>query len=273
MTAVVLAACFGLGVLLIFDALTRPAAPRPPRPRSARRARYGLDRLAGRLGWGGTAAIVAFALAVVLTRWIALALVAAALGAAGPGMIERAQRHRAQIVRREALAQVAGRIRDALRGASGLPEAIALAADTAPAALATELRLLKDNVNRLGVSEGLELMRQATDDPMLSHFCVLLERAYRSGSRRVGTLLDVVAEGAALQARTEREIRSRQTATRAEAGIVGALPVLLLLAVRATNPAFLSAYGSAQGQLVMAIGFGMIGTGFYLATRTGRGRR
>ena len=266
-----LGAAFGLGILLIFDSFIRPAPARTAAEvRLRQRPRFGLDRLVGRLGWGAVAAVVAGVLTMALTGWIALAIVAAVLAAAAPGMIERAQRQRAQIARREALAQVAGRLRDAVRGARGLPEAIELAADTAPAALAKELALLKENVARLGVVEGLEQLRQASDDPMLRSFATMLERAYRSGSRRVGTLLEVVAEGAALQARTQREIRARQTATRAEAGIVGGLPVVALLALRATNPSFLSAYASFQGQVVMAVAFGLIAIGYYLASRTGR---
>lgn len=266
-----LGAAFGLGILLIFDSFIRPAPVKTEAQlRFSQRPRFGLDRLVGRLGWGVASAAFAGVLAMVLTGWIALALVAAALAAAAPGMIERAQRQRAQIARREALAQVAGRLRDGVRGARGLPEAIELAADTAPAALAEELAVLKENVARLGVVEGLELLRQASDDPMLRNFATMLERAYRSGSRRVGTLLEVVAEGAALQARTQREIRARQTATRAEAGIVGGLPVVALLALRATNPSFLAAYATFQGQVVMVIAFGLIAAGYYIASRTGR---
>lgn len=268
MTVYLASAALGVGLLLVFDALTRPAsspAARKARPGAGRR----LERAASQLGWGAAASAAAGALALILTGWLALALVAAALAALAPRMAKRSLGWRRRIARREALAQVAGRLRDAVRGARGLPEAIALAAETAPASLREELAVLNETVRARGVIEGLEELERASEDPLVRRFARMLARAYRTGSRRVGTLLEVMADAAALQARTEREIRARQTSIRLGAAVMAAAPVAGLLVLRAANPRFLDAYSSFQGQAVMLLGFSLVATGYWFANRAG----
>jgi tight adherence protein B len=182
----------------------------------------------------------------------------------------RAERRR--LARQDALAQVASRLRDGIRGARALPDAIALAAETAPAALKEDLDVLRRAVADRGAAEGLDALASATDDPMLRRFARSLAGAYRTGSRKTGELLEIVAEAAWLQSRTEREIRSRQTHIRVARHVIAAVPLIVLLVLRATNPQFVQAYDTPSGQLVMLGGLGLIALGWWSAGSIGRRR-
>jgi len=259
----------GLGLLIILDAFARPAEPRAT-PGRATGALAQLSAALPRPGWAVLAGATAGTVALVATQWIALALVAAAAGAAAPGMAARAQAERRRLARQEALALVAGRLRDGIRGARGLPDAIVLAADTAPAALREEMAVLKAAVRNQGVAEGLEGLAAATDDPMVRRFARSLASSYRTGSRKVTLVLETVAEAATLQARTHREIRARQTHVRIAVHLMALCPLAALLLLRATNPTLLKAYSDAPGQLVMLVGLGLVALGWWVARSIGR---
>lgn len=265
-------AAIAFGVLVVVDSLVRPGQA-PPRTPWAARLIEGLEAGASRASWAGGAAVLAASIALAATGWVSLALVAGICGAMAPRAIARGRQERRRLARREALAQVAARLRDAIRGARDLPEAIVLAAETAPAPLRQEMVALREAVRLRGAAEGLEELARASDDPLIRRFARTLAGSYRSGSRRLTALLEAVAEAAWLQARTAREVRARQTSQRIGAGVMAAAPLAALLALRATNPAFLEAYEDAGGQMVMLLGFALVAAGWWAARSLGGIRR
>jgi Flp pilus assembly protein TadB len=67
-----------------------------------------------------------------------------------------------------------------------------------------------------------------------------------------------------------REARARQTRNRISARIVAAVPILLLLAIRQANPAYLAPFESASGQVVLAFAFVLIWVGYVAMQRAAR---
>ena len=266
MTGYVGGAVFALGLLLVIDGLTRRRRPPPTRPR-----RDVTEILAGastKTLLAATGAAAGFAAAFLLTHWIALGIVAAVLGAMAPGSVIRARAAKARLARQEALALVADRLRNAVRSGRDLPEAILMAADAAPPALRTEMAALKDLLRRRGALDALDALAEGSEDPFIRRFARTLAGAYQSGSR-LATLLSAVAEASWLETRTAKEVRTRQTSIRIAANLMGAIPVVTLVYLRATNPAFLTPYSTARGQVVMLAGFALVAAGWWTARSLG----
>jgi Flp pilus assembly protein TadB len=266
MTGYIAGAVFALGLLLVIDGLARRRRPAPPPLRRdatemlAAASTRTLLASAGALG-GATAAIL-------LTHWIALAIIAGVLGGMAPASVAKARAAKQRLARQEALAVVADRLRNAVRSGRDLPEAIVMAADAAPPALRTEMTTLKDLLRRRGALEALDALAAASDDAFIRRFARTLSGAYESGSK-LGTLLSAVAEAAWLETRTAKEVRTRQTSIRIAANLMGIIPVATLIYLRASNPAFLTPYSTASGQLVMLAGFGLVGAGWWAARSLG----
>jgi tight adherence protein B len=259
------AAVFAFGILIAIDGLTRRHRPVKARRTAAELFASGSTRAL----WAATGAAAGAGAAWVLTHWVSFALVAGVVGALAPGVIVQARAARQRLARQEALAQVADRLRNAVRAGTDLKEALLRAADAAPAALRDEMAYLTDLVRRRGVREALEALADATEDPFTERFARVLAGAYQGGGR-LGTLLGAISEAAYLETRTAQEVRTRQTQLRMAANILAAIPVLLVLYLKATNPVFLSAYGTVTGQLIMLVGFSLIAAGWWLGRSLAR---
>src|SRR6266498_599084 len=130
MDALLVSTVFGLGLLFVFDALVRPAMRSDP---AALLRRAGPRALAGAIG--ATAGYIA-------TGWPIAALACGAVAAAVPGMLRRARDDRASLERREAIAEVSSRLRDAIRSGIGISDALANTAENAPGRIRADLRRL-----------------------------------------------------------------------------------------------------------------------------------
>jgi tight adherence protein B len=259
-------AVMALGLLLAIDGLGPRSRPPPRHLRRAAGEALARVSTATLLAAGGAAfGVVA---AVALTHWIALGIVAGVLGAMAPGALARARAARRRLARQEALAQVADRLRNAVRSGRDLPEALVMAADSPPAALAEEMATLRELVRRRGAHQALEAMAEGSGDPFLQRFSRTLSGAYQSGSK-LASLLGAVSEAAWLETRTAREVRTRQTSVRLAANLMGVIPLVTLLYLKAANPAFLAAYSRPVGQAVMLVGFALVGAGWWIARGLG----
>jgi tight adherence protein B len=249
MIALVIGVSLGFGILLIFDGLTRPRLSCWPRSLK----QHGPSIIASA---GGTA------VALVATGWPAAALAGAALGMAVPRLVDRNRSARLRQARREALAGVASRLRDAVRGGLGIMEGLVLVSATAPEALKTELRDLTVEARTGSLNAALERFAQRLDEPIATLFAQALTLADRLGSSGVSDVLDSLAEAASAQAATAREVRARQTHQRVSARVVAVVPLVLLFAIKLANPQYLAPYESPMGQLVLLFGFGLIAVGY-----------
>lgn len=254
---VLVSLAFGIGVLLIFDGLTRERDESAPRRKT---------RLAPPL----LGAISGAAVALIATRWGAAALAGAVIGGLVPRAIAARNKEKVRAARREALAEVAGRLRDSVRAGLGLTEGLSLVAQNAPIALAAPLRELAAEARIRSIQTAVGRFASEMNDPLADLFARALALADRLGSSGVTEVLDGLAEAASQTAHTAREVRARQLRHKASARIVAAVPVLLLVAIRFTNPDYLAPYSSASGQVVLLFGFGLIAAGYWTMSQTAR---
>src|SRR6266545_3731038 len=227
MDALLVSTVFGLGRLFVFDALVRPEMRSDP---AALLRRAGPRTLAGAVG-----AMAGY----IATGWPIAALACGAAAAAVPGMLRRARDDRASLERREAIAEVSSRLRDAIR--SGI-----------------------------GISDAARAFAERVADPSADLLASALGTSERLGSRNLSEVLDALAEATTSHAGAIREARARQTRNRISARIVAAVPILLLLAIRQANPAYLAPFESASGQVVLAFAFALIWVGYMAMQRAAR---
>jgi Flp pilus assembly protein TadB len=107
-------------------------------------------------------------------------------------------------------------------------------------------------------------------DPSADLFASALGTAERLGSRNLSEVLDALAEATTAQAAAVREARARQTRNHVSARIVAAVPILLLLAIRQANPAYLAPFETPSGQAILAFAFALIWTGYVAMQRAAR---
>lgn len=257
MEALILAAVFAFGVLLIYDALVRPDTRPDPK------------KLAARIGPRGSGAMGGAAVAFALTGWFAASLAGAVLGAILPRMIASSRKERDTVRRMDAIAELAGRLRDSIRSGIGAYDALAHASVNPPAAIASDVKRLAAEMRVSGMARAAEAFagRVGKDAELLG---AALSLGDRLGSRNTSEVLDALAEATAARAATLREARARQTRARSSARIVAAVPLLLLLAIRRTNPAYLAPFDAAQGQMVLMFAFALIGVGYVSMLRMAR---
>lgn len=251
-----LALAFGLGLFLVFQGLTATE------PASFSRLR--------KLGPRSAAALGGAAVAYVATGWPAVAAAGAILGGLAPAAIRARQSERLRNARREALAELAARLRDAVRAGLGLVEGLVIVAGSPPEALRSELRDLVSESRASGLTAAAERFAARLEDPLADLFARALALADSLGSSGVIEVLDGLADSAQSMALTMREVRARQLRQKVSARVVAAVPVLLLLAVRWSNPEYLASYSTAQGQLVLTFGLGIIGFGYWAMVASAR---
>jgi Flp pilus assembly protein TadB len=256
--ALLVSTLFGLGLVIVFDGLVRPHA----RIEATRRLRT--------LGPRSLAGAVGVALGYIATGWPIAAVGAGLVAAAVPEMIRRAREERTRLERREAIAEVSSRLRDAIRSGIGLADALGNVAERAPACLRTDLRRLVSEARVSGLGEAAGAFANRVADPSAELFASALVTAERLGSRNLSEVLDALAESTTAEAAAVREGRARQTRNRVSARIVAAVPILLLLAIRQANPAYLAPFESAPGQAILAFAFALIWAGYVAMHRAAR---
>jgi tight adherence protein B len=255
--ALLVSTLFGLGLVFVFDGLVRPHA----RIEAQRLRRLGPKALAGAVGVG---------LGYIATGWPIAAVCTGLVAAAVPEMIRRARGERARLERREAIAEVSSRLRDAIRSGIGLADALRNVAERAPARLRADLRRLVSEARVSGLGEAAGAFADRVADPSAELFASALVTAERLGSRNLSEVLDALAESTTAEAAAVREARARQTRNRVSARIVAAVPILLLLAIRQANPAYLAPFESALGQAILAFAFALIWAGYVAMQRAAR---
>ncbi|MGH2703699.1 MAG: type II secretion system F family protein [Actinomycetota bacterium] len=251
----------GLGALLVFDALARPEGQLP------------VTGWVRRLGPRGAGAVAGAITGLTLFGW-EVALVAGALvGGLAPSALLQLRAERRHVERMEAVAEVAFRIRGALQAGAGVYEALIQAAHGAPGVIASDLQRLVADAKVSGLTDAAARFAARAGDPASQLFASALGLADRLGSAHTSELLHSLRQSASARAATLREARARQTHHRMSANLVAAAPLLLLLAIKRQNPAFLEPFDTLAGQMVLALAFAFIAAGYWLMLRMARVER
>jgi Flp pilus assembly protein TadB len=258
MDALLVATVFGLGLLFVFDALVRPER------------RSDLTEPLRKAGPRAIAGAIGAAAVYVGTGWPIAAAACGVVAAAVPGMLRRARDERTRLERREAIAEISSRLRDAIRSGIGIADALENAAESAPVRIRTDLRRLVAEARVSGLQDAASSFAERVADPSADLLASALGTAERLGSRNLSEVLDGLAEATTAHAAAIREARARQTRNRISARIVAAVPVVLLLAIRQANPAYLAPFETASGQAVLAFAVALIWAGYVAMQRAAR---
>lgn len=258
---VALGALAGLGIVLALTGMLVPSPTVVPRARAAARSTADLRRLC----WAVAAALVV----LIVTRWPVAALLAAGAVLGLRGLVTAPAGD--VIARLEAIATWTEMLRDTLAAAAGLSQALVSTARVAPEPIRSEVQALSTRI-AAGVSprDALVALGEALGDQSGDVVVAALLMAVEQRAPRLGDLLGALAgttrEQVAMRLRIEASRASARTAMRTVAGF--SVGFLGLLAVFARG--YLTPFGTADGQLVMALVGGFFATGLWLMARMAR---
>lgn len=254
----VLSGAFGLGVYLLFEALTnpRPPAAEPRRWRGVEEflVRAGLRDVTPRdfvlfsLGSG----LVCGLLAQLLLGWGLVSLLAAGLGLVAPlaYYVQRHDRRRAAV--QAALVDAIAQLRDAIRTGLSVPEALHALARSGPEVLRPEFAQFARELRLVGLERALTAMQDRLADPVfdvVAHTLVLNDRL---GGRNVSQVLDRLVQATRAELRVQQELHAYQARNVLSARIVAAVPLAVLVAIRQVNPTYLALFDDWSGQMLLA---------------------
>jgi Flp pilus assembly protein TadB len=206
----------------------------------------------------------------LLSGWPVLTLGAVAGGLLLPRAWAARAQATEQAARSEAVAEVAAGLRDAVRGGLGVTDALGGLAHWGPPALRPELTEVAAQAAMLGLPHALEGFTRRLGDPLADLLAATLALNQRLGGRNLSQVLDELAAAIRAEAHTLREVRARQAQQRLSARLVAAAPIFILLAIRQTNPTYLTPFSSPLGQLVLALALALIATGYAAMVRLAR---
>lgn len=265
---VVLSLTLGAGLLLTFLSLTerRPAAApaddapeRPIRPASA---------APGELAVRVAAAAASAAVVQVFLGWPALSAGAAIVGALLPSWYRSQRETRRREAVEEAVAEVVDALRDASRVGVGIEDALRSLGRSGPLALRPALRVLDRDLRLMEFDVAIARARETVAHPAFDMLAVALVMSFRIGGRNLSGVLDGLGRSVRGTARARREVRAQQAEQVMSARVIAALPVLLIVVLRAVNPGYLDVFSTPAGQVVLAACLVLPAVGYTLMRRT-----
>ena len=265
---VVLSLTLGAGLLLTFLSLTerRPAtAPADEAPgRPGRPACAAPGALAVRVA----AAVASAAMVQLFLGWPALSAGAGIVGALLPSWYRGQRETRRQEAVEEAVAEVVDALRDASRVGVGIEDALRSLGRSGPLALRPALRALDRDLRLMEFDVAIARAREAVAHPAFDMLAVALVMSFRIGGRNLSGVLDGLGRSVRGTARARREVRAQQAEQVMSARVIAALPVLLIVVLRAVNPGYLDVFSTPAGQVVLAACLVLPAVGYTLMRRT-----
>lgn len=252
--ATALAAVLGLGVgagLLLMIIGWRGVDPHRPRRLAWRRMdAQGDQRVMLRVA----AAVAVGILAGVVTGWVAGAVLAAAACWTLPRVLGRDRTHARRVARIEAIATWTEMLRDTLSAAAGLEQAILATAPLAPPAIREEITTLAarlENGDRLAPS--LRHLADELADPTGDLVIASLLLAAEHQARHLGELLGSLAQAAREQATMRLRVEAGRSRTRTSVRVIVGTTLAFAVVVVVLDRAYLAAYDSAMGQVMLLV--------------------
>ncbi|WP_137845128.1 type II secretion system F family protein [Microbacterium sp. 2FI] len=270
-------AVLAAGILLALSPWLWPAgAARPARVESGRLARLlagaGLSRIApGSIVMIAVcAAMVAAAVAWLLTQVGALTLVAAAAGALAPFAWLRARRGKLVRSRRALWPDVCDLLIASVRAGMSLPDAVASLADSAPVELRPAFAAFGRDAAASGhFDSSAARLKNLLADPVADRIIETLRMARQVGGTELTTVLRSLAASVRADAALRAEVESRQSWIHG-AAVLGVAAPWVILAMLAMRPEGASAYGSPEGVTLILAGAAVSFVAFRVMLRIGR---
>lgn len=245
LVAAVVGLCAGTGLLLIVSGLT--SAPTAPR-----RVRRGLTTQASLLRRATAAAALAVPTGV-FTRWPVAALGVGALGWFSPELFGgKAARDRAT-ARTEAIAGWTEMLRDTMSGAHGLEEAVLTTAAVAPAPIQPEVTALSVRLEQEPLTTALRAFASDLAHPAGDLVVASLMLAASGPVGDLGELLGTLAVAAREEAGMRLRVEAARARLRTAVRVITGCTLTTALGLMFLNRSYLDSYGTAVGQLVLAL--------------------
>ncbi len=176
----------------------------------------------------------------------------------GGGALHRARRRaRLQV----SLLTMVDLLAQMLPAGHGARQALAVLAESGPPDLRTELRVAVARLDHMSLENSLRMTERSLGEPIFTLVAATLIVGSRSGGR-LSPLLKELSRAAHQIESVQGQLRAEQAHGRLGALVIGAMPFVLLAALRVVNPQYLAPYGSAGGQLVLAAALTVILVGY-----------
>ncbi|MEV0639661.1 type II secretion system F family protein [Streptomyces sp. NPDC050619] len=250
------------GGLALFLVAVRGLPVKPEHEKQKANERWNeLMRFVGRRG--SLAAIIGLAV-LLLTRWAVAGIAAGILVFFWDRLFGGAGEERAAMRRVEALASWTESLRDTIAGAVGLEQAIPASARAAAPVLRPHLDALVDRLrSRTPLPDALQQLADEIDDAsadIIVAALILNARLRGPGLRQV---LGALAKSAREEVDMRQRVMAQRASTRRSVQIVVAVSVAFVLGLSIFNRDFVAPYGTAVGQVVLAIVCGLFALGFW----------
>jgi tight adherence protein B len=258
MMPLLLSVGFGGGIYLVYDGFTRPR-PAARHTKKWRRveeflSQAGLHEVRPRdfVVFSLGTAIVGGSIAQLLLGWIVVSFLVVALGLVGPLLYYRRRRDCRRGLLQDALMDATGQLRDSIRTGLSVQNALLGLAHSGPETLRPEFVRLGREIRLLGFEPAMTAMRERLADPVYDVVAASLLLNDRLGGRNVSQVLDRLAQATRAELRVQQEIQAYQAKNILSAQIVAAVPLVVLIAIRAVNPSYLSLFDGPLGQILLA---------------------
>jgi tight adherence protein B len=249
----VLGAIAGLGAMLIAAGVTGTSEP-ASQPRVSRRLI--VERINSRIGF----AMIGAAIGYALTGWIASGLLLGYAGWSAPTLAGARARRTAVTERTEAIAVWAEQLRDTMRAAAGMQEAIATTALVAPAPIRSEVTELAARLRREPFRTAMAHFATQLADPTADKIAAALVLASERRAANLAGVLSEVAAAARQQATMQLRVEASRARVYAQTMVVCAITAAVIGMLLLLNRSYLDAYNNAVGQLVL-VGIGALFAG------------
>ncbi|MFB7332654.1 type II secretion system F family protein [Streptomyces adustus] len=251
----------GGGIALLIVAIRGlPAKPAHEKQKAGERASE-LIRFAGQRG--SLAAVIGLVV-LLLTRWAVAGIAAGVLVFFWDRLFGGAGEERTAMRRVEALASWTESLRDTIAGAVGLEQAIPASARASAPVLRPHLDALVDRLRaRTPLPDALQILADEIDDAsadIIVAALILNARLRGPGLRQV---LGALAKSAREEVDMRQRVMAQRASTRRSVQIVVAVSVAFVLGLAIFNRDFVEPYGTAVGQLVLAVVCGLFALGFW----------
>jgi tight adherence protein B len=250
----------GVGILSIWQGLSRPVREPRPERRDAR-----LREMLAQAGLSGVtpariitlqagAFVISVAISFLSTRLVSISTVFGAFAACLPWMLVQRMRRRRRADLRELWPEVVDNLTSGVRAGLSLPEALAAIGERGPEQLRHAFAAFGRDYRATGAfNDSLNRLKQTLADPVGDRICESLRVAREVGGTDLGRLLTTLSSFLREDARARAELMARQSWSVSAARMAVAAPWLVLVLL-STRRETLAAYDSAAGSIILAIG-------------------
>lgn len=225
---------------------------------------------AGLVAAMASAGLLVLVLVTALTRVPTLGVAFGLLAAVAPSAVVRARASSRRAVLRDLWPEAVDHLASAVRAGMGLPEAVAQLGVRGPEPLRAPFAQFGRDYQATGrFAECLDRLKDRLADPVGDRVVESLRLAREVGGVDLGLLLRTLSGFLRDDARVRGELEARQSWTVNAARLASAAP-WAVLALLATRPEAVAAYGSGAGALVLAAGAASTVVAYALMRRVGR---